>query len=85
MLLVTVSVPTNLQSSVAEHRLDLGHLVQTQLHPNNMNSENIFSLSRSLKPLIHCMKRSKNIPRTKLLLPHQMTLLCQNPAKMADF
>jgi hypothetical protein len=54
---------------VAEHSTDLGHhilpnirhLVEMDLHPNNMNSRNRFSLSKSWEPLIHSVKGRKNI------------------------
>jgi hypothetical protein len=61
-------------------------MVQVQLHSNNMNEGNRFSLSRPQKLLIHSMKERKNIPpKDKRLLPPQMTFLCQELRKMAYF
>jgi hypothetical protein len=91
-LFLLLNICGYLQSDVTEHSTDvihhtlpnIRHLVQVQLHPNNMDG-NRSSLSRSRKFLIHSRKERKNIPpRIKQLLPLQMTFLCQDLWKISD-
>jgi hypothetical protein len=58
---------TSILAMKSRHR---DHLIReaiwTELHPNNMNKENKFSLSSSWKPLIHFIKgRSAPSPRAE--------------------
>jgi hypothetical protein len=48
----------------------ISKVVEIKLHPNNINSEDGYSVSSSSKPLIHSLKERKKFPpRTNRLLP----------------